>query len=695
RVLFNNRIVLFNNRICIEFIVSFISSELQSISVTENESISATENEMEGFMARSLDLANKFKFTPTQVLQAHEMLALTGFDRTKIKIAIPIVLEGAIAGGDKMGIETVADKVSDILLAMKMNDDNPVKFATNMQRIMDVITRTAQISNTNMGELFTAMRDAAPVFGLLDMTIEQGAALLATMANIGFKGEKSGVATRTGLIRMINPPKPARASLAALGINISDYITVGEELKAETVQKALGSRGIRAELSDIKLVLDDKNLEGDIEKVTQKLTEIITNKLGDSSIEGSKKVNDAVFNTLVSRVQKLDFVGYLKALHEAQASAADMANLFGKRHFAKFSGPIKAKGDYSYQTYLNRIETENKGSTKRKAVTMQEGFSGQFMQMKSSAEALNITAWESGLAETFTEGMKDITEFLRVVSKTDPDTIDTIVKSIAGFAVGKYAIGAIGDTAEAMGNIGDAVSWVGEFNAEKLGQLNEYIRGFGGGAEKFADWMTGAGGFVAKSIPYIAGIAAVGGALYWLSRRHDYLGEAAGRNVDIYKKVRAEFNLTADAASTVLDVNATVARFNAVERLQQEKETNVNAKDQFMDQFYEKIEWHVNWSTGGTRNTSKLAPAPKTEWEGQLATVFRRLEGTHRKFKDDKISLVESVRIMTEIARKFPESTETVKEIIKDFRKLETSNRAVKSFENLIIELDKQIANVN
>ena len=62
-----------------------------------------------------------------------------------------------------MDFARAADIASDALGAFGMNSDDPIKKSENLNRIMRVMAKTANMTNTNVEQLFESIKKGGPI----------------------------------------------------------------------------------------------------------------------------------------------------------------------------------------------------------------------------------------------------------------------------------------------------------------------------------------------------------------------------------------------------------------------------------------------------------------------------------------------------------------------------------------------------
>ena len=196
--------------------------------------------------------------------------------------------------------------------------------------------------------------------------------------------------------------------------------------------------------------------------------------------------------------------GSLGGLSEQEQIAAATA-IFGKESFAGMLAIVNA----SEQDYNKLTEAVYNcdGAAKRMAETKLDNLNGSITLAKSAFDALQVELGEL-LLPTLTEGVKKFTDIITVVTtfvRENPGAVKAIAKIVAGL-VGLKAGGLIAKLGflEVKGGI---LSIQKAFTMIKGLGITKYLSSMGGGF----------GGILTKILPLVSVIAAVGGAIYYVS----------------------------------------------------------------------------------------------------------------------------------------------------------------------------------
>ncbi len=173
----------------------------------------STVDELEQLKGKAEELGASTRYTNTEVAQGMAELASTGMKTTEIIETLPSALNmAAIAGGD---VKTSADQLTDIMSQFNLEVEDS-------GRVADILVAGYTGASTSLDELSLAMKYVGPLTANLGYSLEDTTAILQSLAEAGYKGEKAGTALRGGLSQLLKPSKEAAAVLEEYQIQIYD-----------------------------------------------------------------------------------------------------------------------------------------------------------------------------------------------------------------------------------------------------------------------------------------------------------------------------------------------------------------------------------------------------------------------------------------------------------------------------------------
>lgn len=181
-------------------------STVQSIS-------GATGEELDKLSKKAKEMGQKTKFSATEATEAYKYMAMAGWKSGQMLDGISGIMYLAGATGEDLA--STSDIVTDSLTAFGMS-------AKDTNTFVDVLAKTANTSNTNVGMLGESFKYVAPVAGALGYKVQDVSVALGLMANNGIKASQAGTSVRSWLSRMADPTDKVAAAMKKLGISLTD-----------------------------------------------------------------------------------------------------------------------------------------------------------------------------------------------------------------------------------------------------------------------------------------------------------------------------------------------------------------------------------------------------------------------------------------------------------------------------------------
>lgn len=237
-------------------------------------------------------------FSASEAAQALKYMALAGWDAEKSSSALGGVLDLAAASG--MELAQASDMVTDYLSAFGLAADQSTYFA-------DMLAYAQSNSNTSAEQLGEAYKNSAANMKAAGQDVETTTALLAMMANQGFKGSEAGTA------------------LTAMMRDLTAKMKDGQIMIGDTAVTVMDANGNYRDMTDIlKDVEAATQGMGDAERATA---------LSATFTADSTKGLNLLLNAGVGEAEKFE-----EALRGAGGSAGDMADVMNDN----LAGDVKA-----------------------------------------------------------------------------------------------------------------------------------------------------------------------------------------------------------------------------------------------------------------------------------------------------------------------------------------------------------------
>lgn len=172
-------------------------------------------------------LGRTTSWTAAQVASGMVALGRMGFDSSEIDASISSVMNLARATGTEIPVAT--DIAGNTLRQFGLE-------ASEMARVCNVMTTTANRSAQTLEDLGEAMKYAAPIAKTANLSLEDTALLLGQLANFGIKGSMAGTSVRNMLTQLADKSiqKELRDSLGVVALdaegNLRNLVDVVEEI---------------------------------------------------------------------------------------------------------------------------------------------------------------------------------------------------------------------------------------------------------------------------------------------------------------------------------------------------------------------------------------------------------------------------------------------------------------------------------
>ena len=172
----------------------------------------STGEEFAALTERAKELGRTTSWTAAQVAEGMTSLGRAGFQSGEIDASIAAVMDLARATG--VEIASASDIASNALRTFNLD-------ASQMTRVCDVLTATANGSAQTIEDLGYALADVAPIAKSTGLTLEDTAKLIGALANFGVKGSAAGTVLKNIQTRLASDAG-AQAKYAELGIDTTD-----------------------------------------------------------------------------------------------------------------------------------------------------------------------------------------------------------------------------------------------------------------------------------------------------------------------------------------------------------------------------------------------------------------------------------------------------------------------------------------
>lgn len=175
--------------------------------------------EFDALSAAARKVGDDTEFSSQDAAEGLTLLATAGLSAEAAIAALPKVVNFAIAS--KVEFARASDIANNAMGAFSLTSKDATKNAANMARVMDVLTRAAADSTTNVEELFESIRMGGPIAKTAGMSLEQFVGYTEALANVGIKGGEAGTAIRNMFLELGAPSTAAAKGMAHLGVRLA------------------------------------------------------------------------------------------------------------------------------------------------------------------------------------------------------------------------------------------------------------------------------------------------------------------------------------------------------------------------------------------------------------------------------------------------------------------------------------------
>ena len=188
----------------------------------------ATGELMDRLSEQSREMGRTTVHSATEAARGQAFLAQAGFDANEVLEALPATL--ALATSGELDLASAADITSNVLSGFKLETDQTA-------RVVDVLAKAADSSNTDVAQLGEALAKAAPSAAAAGWSLEEVTAAIGKLSDAGIQGEEAGTALKTMMAKLAIDGGPAEKLMAKMGISVKD--TTGQMLPLNDILTAL------------------------------------------------------------------------------------------------------------------------------------------------------------------------------------------------------------------------------------------------------------------------------------------------------------------------------------------------------------------------------------------------------------------------------------------------------------------------
>lgn len=175
--------------------------------------LETTSSEFSLLNTKAQDLGRTTRYSAEQVAEAMTLMSKAGMTAGQVYGGVASTLNLAAVEG--MDLATATESVVNIMTGMGLQ-------VKDLDRAVDVLTKSSIDSTTGVTELATAFKYASGISAQAGLSIEEVSAAFSVMAQAGTKGSIAGTALRGIITRLVGPTDEAKKVMKAWGIEVVD-----------------------------------------------------------------------------------------------------------------------------------------------------------------------------------------------------------------------------------------------------------------------------------------------------------------------------------------------------------------------------------------------------------------------------------------------------------------------------------------
>lgn len=180
----------------------------------------ATPEILDSLRSKAKEMGASTAFSATQAAEGLNILAMSGFDANQQIGMIEPTLNLASAGS--LDLADSASYVSGVLKGFKMDSTDLNVVMANTQQVADKMAKGATMAATDVGDLGSAMSQAAATSSGYNQTLDSTTVALLRLAEQGITGERAATALAAAENNIFQPLDQGAKQLKDLGISIYD-----------------------------------------------------------------------------------------------------------------------------------------------------------------------------------------------------------------------------------------------------------------------------------------------------------------------------------------------------------------------------------------------------------------------------------------------------------------------------------------
>lgn len=259
----------------------------------------ATDSDMQKLKQTALDLGASTAWSASNVTQAEELLGQAGYSTQENIAALPGLLSLASAGS--LDLASATDIAVSSMKSFNLD-------ASKASHVADVLSLSANATNSDVTDLGEAMKYIAPVSQSLGISLEDTASAVGVLSNAGIKGSQAGTVLRQTLNRLASPTDTAAEMIEKYGIKAFDaqgnMKSLGEVI--DILNNSLSSLNSQQTADVISTIFGTESMSGVLALMNQGGSAItdLTKRLEEAD-GAAQKVADTKLDNLAGQMENL------------------------------------------------------------------------------------------------------------------------------------------------------------------------------------------------------------------------------------------------------------------------------------------------------------------------------------------------------------------------------------------------------
>lgn len=165
-------------------------------------------------------VASVTEFNAVDTAGALDKMAMAGLSSKQSMALLAGTTNLATAAGTDL--TSAVDIATDALGAFGLMTNDEKVLEGNLNRLSDVMAKTTNMFNTDIGGFFESAKMGAATFTSAGQSLEDFSAMVGVLASSGVKGAESGTQLRNMMLSLASPSKMAQGALDNLGVKTKD-----------------------------------------------------------------------------------------------------------------------------------------------------------------------------------------------------------------------------------------------------------------------------------------------------------------------------------------------------------------------------------------------------------------------------------------------------------------------------------------